>query len=290
MDKRGLASESLSMSLRKVQSMNATEPIDTPINERFAGPVAEAARLSDAELVRAIMAHDRDAFTALMRRFNRLLYRTARSIVRDDFDAEDVVQNAYLLAYRDISKFRGEAKLSTWLVRIVINEALACLRRRTRSANILSLEDDACDGAVDAAYESTRTRPERPDEAAMRSDLRRLLEAKIDELPLPRRSVFILRVLEELSVAETAVMLGIREATVRTRFFRAREQLSAALPAEAAEGLRDAFAFAGARCDRIVAGVLASITGIASPHASPAAVTTVPADRGAHMAQFIRAP
>ena len=91
-------------------------------------------------------------------------------------------------------------------------------------------------------------------------------------------------------MAETAVALGIPEATVRTRFFRAREQLSAALPAEAAEGLRDAFAFAGARCDRIVAGVLASIIGIASPHATPDAVMAVPADGGAHTAQFIRAP
>src|SRR5688572_7020768 len=216
--------------------------------------VAEVSPQSDAELVRAIRAHDQEAFTTLMRRFNRLLYRTARSIVRDDFDAEDVVQNAYLLAYRDIGKFRGEAKLSTWLVRIVINEALACLRRRTRSADILSLQDEACDGAVDAAYESTRARPERPEEAAIRSDLRRLLEAKIDELPLPRRSVFILRALEELSVAETAIALGIPEATVRTRFFRAREQLSLALSPEATEELAGAFACAGARCDRTVAG------------------------------------
>jgi RNA polymerase sigma-70 factor, ECF subfamily len=90
-------------------------------------------------------------------------------------------------------------------VRIVINEALACLRRRTRSAHIVSLEDEACDAAVDAAYEATRARPERPEEAAIRSDLRRVLEAKIDELPLPRRSVLILRALEDLSVAETAV-------------------------------------------------------------------------------------
>ena len=242
--------------------MNAAEASITNISGTLLGAeAAEVAPQSDAELVRAIMAHDEEAFTILMRRFNRLLYRTARGIVRDDFDAEDVVQNAYLLAYRDIAKFRGEARLSTWLVRIVINEALACLRRRTRSAHIVSLEDEACDEAVDAAYESTRARPERPEEAAIRSDLRRLLEAKIDELPLARRSVFMLRALEELSVAETAVALGIPEATVRTRFFRARAQLSAALPAEAAEGLRDAFAFAGARCDRIVAGVLACLAG-----------------------------
>ena len=271
--------------------MNAVEASPITVSATLASAaVAELAGPSDTELVRAIMAHDQEAFTTLMRRFNRLLYRTARSIVRDDSDAEDVLQNAYLLVYRDIGKFRGEAKLSTWLVRIVINEALACLRKRTRSAHIVSLEDEACDEAVDAAYESTRVRPERPEEAAIRSDLRRLLEAKIDELPLPRRSVFILRALEELSVAETAVALGIPEPTVRTRFFRARQQLSAALPAEAAEGLRDAFAFAGERCNRIVAAVLASITRIASPHAISTAVIGVPADGSAHAAQFIRAP
>ena len=271
--------------------MNAAEAPIVNIEGTLKGAeVAKVAPQSDAELVRAVVARDQEAFTVLMRRFNRLLYRTARSIVRDEFDAEDVVQNAYLLAYRDIAKFRGEAKLSTWLVRIVINEALACLRRRTRSAHILSLEDEACDGALDAAYESTRARPERPEEAAIRSDLRRLLEAKIDELPLPRRSVFILRALEELSVAETAAALGIPEATVRTRFFRAREQLSLALAPEAAEGLRDAFAFAGARCDRIVADVLALITPRPAPHTVPAAAVAVATDGGARGARFICAP
>jgi RNA polymerase sigma-70 factor (ECF subfamily) len=271
--------------------MNAPEASNGSLNGTSGSTEGTAvAPASDAELVRAVMAHDGEAFTALMRRFNRVLYRTARSIVRDDFDAEDVVQNAYLLAYRDIGKFRGEAKLSTWLVRIVINEALACLRKRTQLAHIVSLEDEACDIAVDAAYESSRARPERPEEAAIRSDLRRLLEAKIDELPLPRRSVFILRALEELSVSETAAALGIPEVTVRTRFFRARQQLSAMLPADAAEGLRDAFAFAGARCDRIVAGVLALLTRTASRHTVPSAMLTVPADGSARTAQFIRAP
>src|SRR5688572_32681725 len=122
--------------------MNAAEASIINISGTLvSAKVAEVAPKSDSELVRAIMAHDQEAFTTLMRRFNRLLYRTARSIVKDDFDAEDVLQNAYLLAYREIGKFRGEAKLSTWLVRIVINEALACLRRGTRSAHVVSLED-----------------------------------------------------------------------------------------------------------------------------------------------------
>jgi RNA polymerase sigma-70 factor (ECF subfamily) len=213
----------------------------------------------DVALARAIVDGDHAAFEALMRRFNRLLYRTARSIVKHDFDAEDVVQNAYLLAYRDMGKFRGEAGLSTWLVRIVINEALSCLRKRTRSSHVLNLADDELDAAVEASFQTTGARPELPDESLARSDLRRLIEEKIDELPLPRRAVFILRALEEMSVPETAAALGIPEATVRTRFFRARMQLSAALTPQATGALGEAFSFAGERCDRIVAGVLASI-------------------------------
>jgi RNA polymerase sigma-70 factor, ECF subfamily len=214
---------------------------------------------SDTELAQAIAAREPRSFEALMRRFNRLLYRTARSIVKDDCDAEDVVQNAYLLAYRDIGKYRGEARLSTWLVRIVINEAFACLRKRTRSPQTVSLSYDVCDEAIEPAAGAVNRHPEQPEDAAIRSDLRRLLEAKIDELPLPRRTVFILRALEELTVAETALALDIPEATVRTRFFRARMQLCAALPSDTGGASRDAFAFAGERCDRIVSRVLASI-------------------------------
>jgi hypothetical protein len=128
----------------------------------------------------------------------------------------------------------------------------------------VNLADDELDAAVEASYRTTAARPELPEEALARSDLRRLIEEKIDELPLPRRTVFILRALEEMSVPETAAALGIPEATVRTRFFRARMQLSAALAPQAAGALSEAFSFAGERCDRIVAGVLASIAGTRS--------------------------
>jgi RNA polymerase sigma-70 factor (ECF subfamily) len=234
-------------------------PSEETVMSSLAREPTAASAPSDAVLARSIAEGDHAAFEALMRRFNRLLYRTARSIVKHDFDAEDVVQNAYLLAYRDMGKFRGEAGLSTWLVRIVINEALTCLRKRTRSAHVLNLADDELDAAVEASYRTTAARPELPEESLARSDLRRLIEEKIDELPLPRRTVFILRALEEMSVQETAAVLGIPEATVRTRFFRARMQLSAALAPQAAGALGEAFSFAGERCDRIVAGVLASI-------------------------------
>ena len=214
---------------------------------------------SDIELASAIAAGDHDAFRTLMRQHNRLLYRTARSIVKDDSDAEDAVQNAYLLAYRKIGNFRAEAKLSTWLVRIVVNEALECLRKRSRSAHVISLDGRELDDAIESAAEPMNRKPERPEEQLIRADTRRLIESKIDELPSVYRAVFMLRAVEEFSVEETAVALGVPEATVRTRSFRARALLREALFGDADMALDTAFPFAGARCAGIVARVMAII-------------------------------
>jgi RNA polymerase sigma-70 factor, ECF subfamily len=215
-------------------------------------------KLSDPELAQRIASSDREAFELLMRRHNQMLYRTARSILRDDAEAEDAVQEAYLLAYRGMSGFRGDAKLSTWLVRIVANEAIGRARKRSRGAEIIQLGSDTQDSeAVEGNMDENL--PEQPEGAARRAQTRRLLEAKIDELPDAFRTVFVLRALEELSVEETAAALGIPEATVRTRFFRARALLREALSKEIDLAYGDAFAFAGARCDRIVAGVLARL-------------------------------
>ncbi len=157
-----------------------------------------------------------------MRRHNQMLYRTARSILKDDAEAEDAVQEAYLLAYGAISGFRGDAKLSTWLVRIVANEAIARFRKRRRSAEVIRLdgEAEAEDIPEDGMNES---KPEQPEQSARRAETRRLLEARIDELPDAFRTVFVLRAVEEFSVEETAAALGIPEATVRTRFFPRKE-------------------------------------------------------------------
>jgi len=216
--------------------------------------------LSDHEIACRIAAGDERAFELLMRRYNRMLYRAARSIVHDDAEAEDVVQDAYLLAYRGIRHFRGEARLSTWLTRIVLNEAMARSRKATRRAAVLRLhggEDDDHPGRDEASGEGTSEQStEQPERAAMRAQARRLLETQIDRLPEAFRSVFVLRALEEMSVEETAACLGIPEATVRTRFFRARGLLREALSREIDMAYEEAFAFAGARCDRIVAGVL----------------------------------
>jgi RNA polymerase sigma-70 factor (ECF subfamily) len=222
-------------------------------------PQPKIAPPTDAALARDVAAGDKDAFRQLMRRYNRTLFRTARAILKDDAEAEDVLQDAYLLAYRSIGAFRGDAKLSTWLVRIVANESLARLRKRTRRAAILPLHGDAPDGedpmlAVDVPHSET------PERATLRGEMRRLLELRIDALPEGYRTVFVLRALEELSVEETAECLGIPEATVRTRFFRARSLLREALSREIDVAFDDAFGFAGERCDRIIARVTEKLT------------------------------
>jgi len=216
-------------------------------------------KLPDAELARRVAAGSHEAFAFLMRRYNQMLYRTARSILKDDAEAEDAVQEAYLLAYGAMGKFRGDAKLSTWLVRIAVNESIARLRKRNRSAEVIRLGGEAEPAGETAEVNMKESTTERPEPAAIRAQARRLLEAKIDKLPDAFRTVFVLRAVEELTVEETAAALAIPEATVRTRFFRARSLLREALAREIDLGFEDAFAFAGARCDRIVANVIARL-------------------------------
>ncbi|QAU33348.1 RNA polymerase sigma factor [Janthinobacterium sp. 17J80-10] len=214
---------------------------------------------TDLDLVQGICAQVPHAFELLMRRHNQILYRTARSILRDDTEAEDVVQEAYLLAYRNIDKFRGDAKLSTWLTRIVINEAIARSRKNNRRAKVIRLDGETELNGDPTEANMNESAPESPERAAMRAQARAMLEAKIDQLPDAFRTVFVLRALEEMSVEETATCLDIPEATVRTRFFRARGLLREALSREIDFAFEEAFTFDGERCDRIVAGVLARL-------------------------------
>jgi RNA polymerase sigma-70 factor (ECF subfamily) len=215
----------------------------------------KAAATTDAELAARAAAGDAAAFEAIMRRHNRLLFRTARSMLHSDAEAEDALQEAYLRAWRALAGFRADAKLSTWLVRIVANEALGRLRRR--QAPVIPL-DTAMNAAEPALQDLLADAPhERPDAFALRAQLRQLLEARIDLLPEAFRTVFVLRAVEEMDVDEIAQALGIPEATVRTRFFRARSLLREGLASAIDTTLGDAFAFDGARCDRVVAGVLA---------------------------------
>ena len=189
-----------------------------------------------------------------MRQHNRMLFRTARAILRDDAEAEDALQEAYLQAYHALPGFRGDAKLSTWLARIVANEALQRRRKRERRAEIVPLQPAG--GEADLEGTADVKTDQGPEAATHSGELRRVLEAQIDALPDAYRTVFMLRAVEEMTVEETAAVLGIPEATVRTRFFRAKSLLRETVAQKIDLACEQAFAFAGARCDRVVAFVM----------------------------------
>jgi RNA polymerase sigma-70 factor (ECF subfamily) len=224
--------------------------------------IAQGPHEDDLALVARILAGDHAAFQHLMRLHNMALFRAARAVVRDDADAEDVLQEAYIAAYRHLRSFRGGSRLATWLTRIVINRALDRLRSRRRD-NVVLLDEDREPGAA-AARESTMKEPvESPEAVAMRAQLRRLLERKIDALPLAFRTAFVLREVEEMTMEEAAECLSVPPATVRTRVFRARALLRASLAEAMDMAATDVFHFGGVRCDRIVSGVLERL-GLAS--------------------------
>ena len=217
-------------------------------------------RTESNELAVLAAAGNAGAFELIMRRHNRLLFRTARSILKDDTETEDALQESYLHAWRGLASFRADATLSTWLVRIVVNESLGRLRRR--GALVIPLDSTVVVDSEDAPMgDSTeQSANEQPERLAMRAEVRRMIEARIDKLPDAYRTVFMLRAVEELSVEEVADALEIPQATVRTRFFRARGLLREGLSRDVDFAIDDAFSFAGARCDRIVAHVLNSFT------------------------------
>jgi RNA polymerase sigma-70 factor (ECF subfamily) len=212
---------------------------------------------SDAELAARTAAGDEAAFEMVMRRHNTRLFRVARSILKNDEAAEDALQEAYLHAYRHVGDFRGSAQLATWLTRIVINQALMGVRKQKRDQVLVSFDgrrtaDDRETDMPDATSES-------PSDATLRAETRRFLERRIDELPLTFRTVFVMREVEEMTVEETADCLEIPQATVRTRLYRARALLREGLAHDLDVATSSVFGFAGARCDRIVAGVLTQL-------------------------------
>lgn len=220
--------------------------------------VPPGAEIDDATLAHRVIAREPGAFELLMRRYNRRLYRVARSMLRNDAEAEDALQDAYLSAYQSLANFRGEASLATWLSRVVVNQCLARMRRQARRDNILPMVSlGGPDEQEHAAMPSEEIHT--PDRALLRAELRAVLERKLDELPEAFRTVFVLRCVEELSVEETARCLNIPEATVRTRHFRARSMLRESLAQDIDIAERDVFSFDGERCDRIVAGVLGRV-------------------------------
>jgi RNA polymerase sigma-70 factor, ECF subfamily len=210
--------------------------------------VTNDAVIADAAIVERVRTGDSALFELLMRRYNRLLFRLARGIVRDDDEARDVVQAAYVRAYYHLDQFRGPDGFKAWLARIAVNEALGRVRRAPEiveaEAHVLALPD-----LVEIE----------PENAASGRDVLRILQDAIDRLPEEFRQVFMLRGVEQLSIAETAELLDIKPATVKTRFHRARRMLQDLLQRKLDHVVRDTFPLGGQRCDGIVAAVLERI-------------------------------
>lgn len=204
--------------------------------------------LPDEELVARIAGGEPALFELLMRRHNQRVYRAVRAVLGSEEEVEDVMQQAYLNAYSHLGQFAGEARFTTWLTRIAVNEALA---RRRRGAFIVQGDEDMTMRIPSATPD--------PEQQAAAAELRDVMEREIEALPAAFRTVFILREVEGLSTAETAVTLSISEDLVKTRLHRARAALRENLFRTAGVTLGTLYEFGNARCDRVVAAVMARI-------------------------------
>jgi len=212
----------------------------------------ESAQPDDAHVIRQVLNGNTALFELLMRRYNERVYRAARAIVRDEQEAEDVMQQAYVNAFTHLDQFNGSAQFSTWLTRIAINEALARVRHRGRY--------EAFDDEAPNAEPFRSSHPsDNPERHAFTGELRELLEWAIDTLPDGMREVFVLREVEGLSTAEVAACLGVTDDVVKTRLSRGRAALRRVLFERTGGTAPDAFRFFRPRCDRVVADVIARL-------------------------------
>jgi RNA polymerase sigma-70 factor (ECF subfamily) len=206
--------------------------------------------LSDEEVVARVLAGETAMFEIVMRRHNQRLYRVARAILRNDAEAEDVLQDAYVRAYEHLDQFAGRAKFSTWLTRIAVHEALARQHRANRYQELEPMserEGDPMDRLASLAPD--------PEQQAASTEIRMLLEEAVENLPDTYRVIFMLRDIEELSTTEAAEILEITEENVKVRLHRARALLRKSLYARAGMERKEAFAFHAVRCDRVVKNV-----------------------------------
>jgi RNA polymerase sigma-70 factor (ECF subfamily) len=208
--------------------------------------------LSDEQVVSQVLAGQTAMFEIVMRRHNQRLYRVARAILRDDAEAEDVMQDAYVRAYEHLSQFAGAAKFSTWLTRIAVHEALARRHRRNRYEELDHTSEQ------DPMERFAALTPN-PEQQTSNSELRQMLEQAVAELPEPYRAVFMLRDVEEMSTSEAAYALEITEQNVKVRLHRARALLRRNLYARAGAERTQAFTFHAVRCDRVVKNVFERI-------------------------------
>jgi len=207
----------------------------------------------DTELVRRARARDEAAVRAIMQANNRRLYRLARGILRNDSEAEDVVQEAYVRAFTHLESFRGDSSLSTWLSRIAVNEALGRLRRQRPAVELDALPQGALEAEIIQFPLSAAADPEK---SMAQREIQAVVEHAIDELPEAFRLVFITRVIEGMNVEETAGILSLRPETVKSRLHRARTMLRDNVERKIGPVVMEAFPFAGRRCERLTDAVL----------------------------------
>ena len=216
--------------------------------------LTEQPRAAEADLVRRAVGKDEAAIRSIIQTNNRRLYRVARSIVRDDSEAEDVVQEAYLRAFSALPEFRGESSLATWLTRIVFNEALQRRRRRVEQPMEHARPLESQSQVIPFPFAGNKAVD--PESAIAQREIFRLMERAIDGLPEDFRTVLVARVLEDMSIEETADLLGLRPETVKTRLHRARRLVREQLDKQIGPVLMDAFPFAGRRCARLTDAVM----------------------------------
>jgi len=213
--------------------------------------IASGSAWTDEQVIERVLAGDTALYEIIMRRYNQRLYRVVRAILRDDNEVEDVIQDAYVRAYRSLNQFEGRSSFSTWLVRIAVHEALARLRRSHRFPS-LAEEEETGEAQVPSAGPD-------PEEVLSQSELRIVLEETILQLPARYRVVVMMRDIEEMSTAETAAALGITEQNVKVRLHRAHTLARKILLARIGACTTAAFPFMNARCDRVVEGVFSRL-------------------------------
>jgi len=212
-------------------------------------------RTGDAELVQRARDRDEAAIRSIMKSNNRKLYRLARGILRNDSEAEDVVQETYVLAFTHLDSFRGESGLSTWLSRIAINEALGRLRRQRPAVEWTSLQPGELENNAQI-IQFPLSAVSDPEKTMAQREIQQVVEHAIDDLPEAFRIVFMTRVVEGMNVEETADILGLKPETVKTRLHRARAMLRDNVERKIGPVAMEAFPFAGKRCDRLTEAVL----------------------------------
>jgi RNA polymerase sigma-70 factor, ECF subfamily len=213
---------------------------------------ADPRTLSDPEIVRRVLDGERELFEILMRRHNQRLYRVARSVLNNDTEAEDVLQESYVRAFTKLEQFQGKSQLSTWLSKIVLYEALARLRKKRRIVDAGALVD------LEAKM-GTPAQNETPQDTVLRAEATKVMEDAINSLPRKYRAVVVMREVEGLNISETAENLGLTEQTVKTRLFRAHSMLRKQIGKELGSNMSQVYSFMNERCDRLVEKVMSRI-------------------------------